>query len=133
MKRTILNLRCRTFTFSGIFHYGVLHMNAEKNCNQCICQTQQTGKVGQCLPSHLIALLGFLLLEGRGLLSSSDSQNDIRSYKYAVLLLMIVKISKIILVLICLSPTLSKHQILIHQSDTYTLNTNGTISRNFSL
>lgn len=101
--------------------------------NAFVKHNRQIGKVGQYLPSHLIALLGFLLLEGSGLLSSSDSQNDIRSYKYAVLLLTIVKISKIMLVIICLSPTLFKPQILIRQSDTYTLNTNGTISRNFSL
>lgn len=79
--------------------------------NAFVKHNRQIGKVGQYLPSYLIALLGFLLLEGSGLLSSSDSQNDIRSYKYAVLLLMIVKISKIMLILICLSPTLSKPKI----------------------
>lgn len=101
--------------------------------NAFVKHNRQVGKVGQCLPSHLTALLGFLLLEGSGLLSSSDSQNDIRSYKYAVLLSMIVQISKIMLILIRLSPTLSKPKILIRQSDTCTLNTNGTISGNFSL
>lgn len=93
----------------------------------------QLGKAGQYLPSHSIALLGFLLLEGSGLLSSSGSQNDVKSYKYKFLLSMIAKISKTMLILICLRPTLYKPKFLICQSDTYTLNTNGTISRNFSL
>lgn len=93
----------------------------------------QLGKAGQYLPTHLIAMLGFLLLEGSGLLSSSGSQNDVKSYEYKFLLSMIAKISKAMLIWICLRPTLSKPQILIRQSDTYTLNTNGTISRNLSL
>lgn len=93
----------------------------------------QLGKAGQYLPSHLIAMLGFLLLESSGLLSSYGSQNDVKSYKYKFLLSMVAKISKAMLIWICLRPTLAKPKILIRQSDTYALNTNGTISRNFSL